>query len=565
MSKSLNFLTVVLITALASFFYWVLYRSPIIGVDDANIYFVYAKNLAQGYGFVYNPNGELVEGFSSISWVLLCTILYLISSNFEYLIIILNIIFISCALYLLISHFNKVKECNKYWSFSTLLFLSIIIFSVGYIDWTILTLMETGFWSFLLLLSFINISDKILFQKNNNFSIIVCIPLLIITRPEGLLWAFSFVFLLFINSLLSLKNFIQAAKQTWLYLLVFFTSLFTLFVWRIYVFGYLFPNTYYAKVSTNRWYNLTEGIKYLWHFCYSNPIIYLLILLIINSLFTISFQIYNKGYAHINKVCKFQLIVVFVSIINLIIPIYTGGDHFGFFRFYQPALPIMILLILNFKFYLKDSLLINVEGNKWQNSVLKIGILFLPFFLPMYGIKDLVSSYLHQEDKTKYSKILHEFEIATESRNEGQFLNKLFSNIPKPSIGVISAGGFAYVYDGEVIDLMGLNNTIMAHAIKNKIGLKNHAAFDKATFYKLNPSLFLGAVVENSNVSMSNQLNPEMLRIVFKNIIQDQKFKDKYEAIVISDTTKNLHYATFLNRKYKKSISPYFKLTAVSL
>ena len=37
-----------------------------IGVDDANIFFVYAKNLAEGNGLVYNTGGERVEGFSSL-------------------------------------------------------------------------------------------------------------------------------------------------------------------------------------------------------------------------------------------------------------------------------------------------------------------------------------------------------------------------------------------------------------------------------------------------------------------------------------------------------------------
>ena len=35
-----------------------------IGVDDANIFFVYAKNLAEGNGLIYNTGGERVEGFS---------------------------------------------------------------------------------------------------------------------------------------------------------------------------------------------------------------------------------------------------------------------------------------------------------------------------------------------------------------------------------------------------------------------------------------------------------------------------------------------------------------------
>lgn len=34
---------------------------PCIGVDDANITLVYARNLSRGHGFVYTPGGERVE------------------------------------------------------------------------------------------------------------------------------------------------------------------------------------------------------------------------------------------------------------------------------------------------------------------------------------------------------------------------------------------------------------------------------------------------------------------------------------------------------------------------
>lgn len=46
--------------------------NPALGVDDANIFFVYAEHLTAGHGFVYNVGGERVEGFTSLLWVLLC-------------------------------------------------------------------------------------------------------------------------------------------------------------------------------------------------------------------------------------------------------------------------------------------------------------------------------------------------------------------------------------------------------------------------------------------------------------------------------------------------------------
>lgn len=49
---------------------------PLIGTDDANIYFVYARNLANGYGFVYNIGGERVEGFTSLLWTVIAALAY---------------------------------------------------------------------------------------------------------------------------------------------------------------------------------------------------------------------------------------------------------------------------------------------------------------------------------------------------------------------------------------------------------------------------------------------------------------------------------------------------------
>ncbi len=42
-------------------------------LDDAFIFFRYARNLAEGHGPVFNP-GEAVEGYTSFLWVLLCAI-----------------------------------------------------------------------------------------------------------------------------------------------------------------------------------------------------------------------------------------------------------------------------------------------------------------------------------------------------------------------------------------------------------------------------------------------------------------------------------------------------------
>src|SRR4051812_44924838 len=41
--------------------------------DDPYITYRYARNLVDGYGFVFNPGGPSVDGFSSPIWLLLST------------------------------------------------------------------------------------------------------------------------------------------------------------------------------------------------------------------------------------------------------------------------------------------------------------------------------------------------------------------------------------------------------------------------------------------------------------------------------------------------------------
>jgi len=73
---------------------------PFLGIDDAYIYFVYAKNLVNGHGFVYNVGSERVEGFTSMLWVLICSASYKIFSEayFRQALMLLNILMAGAAM-----------------------------------------------------------------------------------------------------------------------------------------------------------------------------------------------------------------------------------------------------------------------------------------------------------------------------------------------------------------------------------------------------------------------------------------------------------------------------------
>src|SRR4051794_20274092 len=65
------------VTALCSFrVYKALGRPVLTGIDDENITQVYGQNLAHGFGYVYTPHFEQVEGATSSLWVALHWLLY---------------------------------------------------------------------------------------------------------------------------------------------------------------------------------------------------------------------------------------------------------------------------------------------------------------------------------------------------------------------------------------------------------------------------------------------------------------------------------------------------------
>ena len=79
----LLFFSILLVLTLVDFFYL---GQPLTGIDDANIFMKYARNLAHGHGLVFQPGGEKVEGFTSLLWVVISSVFYLVSNHPELLI-----------------------------------------------------------------------------------------------------------------------------------------------------------------------------------------------------------------------------------------------------------------------------------------------------------------------------------------------------------------------------------------------------------------------------------------------------------------------------------------------
>jgi hypothetical protein len=528
---------------------WFINGKSLIGIDDANIYMVYMRNFANGHGFVYNVGGERVEGFTSLLWTLLGSIFFYISNHPEKLLIIFNVTIISYTLYIVSNYIDREAEDEfKLFSKQSLFFLGAIGVTPGFIDWTVLSLMETGLWCFLLT----SISLKTIINKDNDkikhYSTLgLLYVLLVFCRPESMLLVPFYILLNSINEYLqskSIKTMIKWSLYTSLYFIVALTAL---IYWRLDYFGYPFPNTYYAKVSNSITDNIISGLKYLYELSYQKPFLLVLV--------SFSFWIIIKSILNKNIESNLSFIMLFsIMAISLIIPLYSGGDHFGLHRFIIPFVPIIFL----------SGVIILKELNFFKSRSQLILLLFLLFFSNMHNYRDTLFN--------RYP-IHHEWDIAVYGRSNSTKLNDFFkSNEKLPSQGVLVAGGTAYGYNGETIDLLGLNNTKMAHAdkIKDRNLPKNHASFNPNVYFELSPDLFW---YSNCEFVKTDVLVPEEVIIntrhfyslVFKNIQLDKRFRKGYGYYRIDNIYNQKEVLLiFANKKFVNSLdTSLYKITTI--
>jgi hypothetical protein len=421
---------------------WLVLGLPSTGIDDADIFLVYARNLAQGHGFAYNI-GERVEGFTSMLWVLICSGLFRLFHAFEAPLVLMNLLFGTIAL---TACLRRLKTFS--------LFLLLIAAAPAWFAWSHLTLMETGLWGMLLTLLVLAVAER------RGEAVALLVPFMVLTRPESMLWCPWAMLVLGIGTAAQ-EGWRQGLKTITLPLVNFLVALTGLLLFRLTYFGYPVPNTYYAKVSPDFVANLRSGLDYLYRYLISNPVVFLVVG---------TWGAVLAGGLHRRRVDR-SLLVALCLLPGLGIPVLVGGDHFGSFRFYQPVWPLLCLLAA-------------WELSSWMERFIPRVRRWIPGALFVIGwILFALPDPYH---------LKNEFRIAREGRATGAALKELSSELdPAPAVAVITAGGVKYTYPGKVLDLMGLNAIEMAHATGSRTGVKNHSAFNREVFYRWHPDILL--------------------------------------------------------------------------
>lgn len=501
------------------------------GIDDANIYMVYMKNFAQGYGFLFNQGGEKVEGFTSLLWTLIGSLFYFLTDKGNLLLLIFNLFLVSYAHYRIVL-FALERTVSLYSAKASLIIFSFLLLVVsGYYEWTLLSLLETSLWSTLLILLTINtVSNRDSTLISGEF--ITLLVLLVLTRPEAMIWGLLFLTIrifFFMQAERSLKRRLVFVSSN---VTPFFAAILLLVAWRLYYFGYPFPNTYYAKVSSGFIDNIIQGLKYDVRYFVASPVSLLIILFIAVKIFIDR-----------RKFSLDILLLFLIFLFSFIPPLLTGGDHFANARFIQPLVPVLWL-----------SFILSLPGySSLVRSKMIRGIAII--IIALVACFDFFRIYVQGHKLIKM-----EWTIAEVGKAQAQTLNEFFNKVkPLPSTGVSAAGAQGLYYKGKTIDLLGLNNVEMAHAskYKNAGALKNHASFNKNIFYKQHPDLFLigsGFTSDSSEGPIYSDFEAEM----YLHIPTDSLFRELYVPIVLIKDGFKPYFTVYGSRAFLDRVDTSF-------
>jgi arabinofuranosyltransferase len=548
-----TFGVVLAVTVLASAAALAALDLPLTGIDDANIFLAYARNIASGQGIVYYAGGERVEGFTSLAWVLLCSLAVGLSSWPEAVLLAANVCFVTITLTTLLSfirhdlrasrpdvaprqHVVLLQAALLCWTF----------LSPSYVLWSITSLMETALWGMILALGTVTASRSVNRQgPGSNGRIAFLVAAALITRPEGMLVAGVWIAARFLALTRLGVGATKALRVSALPVATYIAVSAALLAFRLIYFGYPLPNTFYAKVSPSFLYNLFKGIVYGSDFVLSHTFVGLA--LATATVWVWEFWRQPRGRGKDTRTgdeqdlaaWRARMFVFNASLLLAVLPpLLTGGDHFALFRFYQPIWPLLAVPLLGWlSAWGQSAPSLPGIGRPGRVSwgIVVVGLLVISFAGNVPRWDQVFPSRSHLESRVIDAKV--EYRIAGEGRKLGATLNHLFESDPTVSIGVIMAGGVAVTYRGPVLDLMGLNNVRMGHSAGDRKGRKNHAAFNKEVFFDLSPDVLLprlGANIDQVALLGGQYQKPPtewFPNEVMGGILGSEQFRERYVAV----------------------------------
>lgn len=389
-------------------------------LDDAFITFRYAENIVSGNGPVFNV-GDRVEGYTSFLWLIILAAGAWAGMNVVILSKILGILFAVGTVVLMTGAHRFVRSIDYRISAGA----AVMLGTTGvFLPWGV-SGMESTLFTFLVTLTILHYVSIDHSNDKTRFAMagLLC-ALASLARPEGLL--VTAVLLSHRARLVIRDREYSAAYMLLLFLLLFLPY----FVWRYSYYGYLLPNTFYAKVGFS-YLQVYRGLKYAFRFVVATALICLP--LIDPSALHAALKRYNS--------LKLLLFLAGAYSAYLVL---VGGDSMPAMRFFTPIMPVVCLLSAM-------SIAAVVRGKG------------LAVFVTAAVIQNLVMiGYFPITPIIKIDK------VAEYGKEAGLWLKRHAD--PNALLATNGAGAMPYYSKLETVDMLGMNDTHIAHRRMDHMG-----------------------------------------------------------------------------------------------
>ncbi|MCP4569507.1 MAG: hypothetical protein GY841_18175 [FCB group bacterium] len=295
-------------------------------IDDAGISYTYARNLADGYGLVFNIGGEKVEGYSNPLWVFVLASLIKLRLfdpvlTPKFISVLLNIF----SFFMIFRFFRDLRPGIP--AIITAFFVSMTLaLNVSLTVWSGAGL-ENALYGFLILLGGFRLYREL--SGSTRYALTGFIFFLIaITRPEGIVYAAAGG----LAGLILLRRG-RSARFMIINTLIFLGCFFLYHLWHYQYFAEWLPNTYYAKQrNVPLVYRLTNLEWHGWTYiknCISDYRLYLLLPL--------------AGLGYFRRPRGPILIFTALILVSLALVVVTGADWMMQYRLLHPFIMLIIV------------------------------------------------------------------------------------------------------------------------------------------------------------------------------------------------------------------------------
>ena len=430
--------------------------------EDAFIGYRYVRHLVEGHGLRWNIGEPPVEGYTDFLWLILLSGFMRLGAEVPLSAQLLGTMFGAATVVLTAAAARALyPPPGRVW----LLPPALLALSGCFAAWAP-SGMETSMFAFLVLAGFVLYVVERSGESRWPWSAVV-LALAAMTRPEGVL-----VFVVTLAHRVWWHGRGEArAHLAWL--LAFAVPFGLYFAWRYHYYGFLLPNTFYAKVGTTPD-QVVRGVKYVGKF---------FIVMGVPLLALPAFVLGRRSFVLSYAAALSAFYIVYVALV--------GGDYMAYFRFLVPVLPFLCLAL---------PLTLVAARRRWPRSAparaAAVALLVVATLIPSANLEALPrdpppsgpflrahhlpdSWYMKMRHVTAFPRLISERWYVNRFALLGTWLER---HLPREaSFAYYAMGVIGWTCDRAMLDMYGVNDVYIAHKTVATMG-RGVAGHDKRDF-----------------------------------------------------------------------------------